>query len=367
MKYLLVTNVITNGGDYLIASCGREVVYKFISKEECSYLSRCDKNCSELNLGQYDAMIYIGGPLYEDRLLTKNAFPLLHKMKELKKRIFFLGCGWYGSDGDHKKVYGFKFSDEALEMLKYVDETGILGCRDHLTARILKNNGLSNVMMTGCPAWYSKPEEMKVLQERGKIKKVVISDAGLTKNPDTWNGKYSQMVSLIEYVCQKFENAEILFTFNNGINTKYSCEYNNRVREFLVEKGIEYFDLSNSCNGFKLYDDCDIHIGYRVHSHIYSLTRNIPSILICEDARGAGLNETLGLEVIKANVSKKEGCFISNPCLINQLKDVVEETLEQHTVIDKRITDYIEFVYKTSIKDFFIKVISEKKGAISNV
>ena len=40
----------------------------------------------------------------------------------------------------------------------------------------------------------------------------------------------------------------------------------------------------------KIYDDCSLHIGFRVHAHIYNISRGNQSILIDEDSRGKGFN-----------------------------------------------------------------------------
>lgn len=43
-----------------------------------------------------------------------------------------------------------------------------------------------------------------------------------------------------------------------------------------------------------------MHIGFRVHAHIYNLSRRNCSVLIEEDGRGAGVNQALGLCPITA-------------------------------------------------------------------
>ena len=45
----------------------------------------------------------------------------------------------------------------------------------------------------------------------------------------------------------------------------------------------------------ELYLNCDLHIGYRVHAHLFCLSQRIPSILVSEDYRGVGQNLSLGM------------------------------------------------------------------------
>jgi hypothetical protein len=42
------------------------------------------------------------------------------------------------------------------------------------------------------------------------------------------------------------------------------------------------------------YENVDLHVGYRVHAHIYMNSISKPSILIAEDGRGAALRRVIG-------------------------------------------------------------------------
>jgi len=68
----------------------------------------------------------------------------------------------------------------------------------------------------------------------------------------------------------------------------------------LCKGGINYCDISYSHEGMEIYDTCDLHIGFRVHAHIYNLSHRHRSLLIEEDNRGAGVNDALGLPRIRA-------------------------------------------------------------------
>lgn len=353
MRYLVVSNTISNGGDHLIAGCGIRMMERFAGKENFTFFNSYACSTENIDISLYDAMVYIGGPLYSDRLLNRNAFPLLYKMKEAGKRIFLFGCGWYGSNDSAEAVYGFAFQPEIKEILSYIDDTGILGCRDYLTQRILKNNGYQNVLMTGCPVWYRERRNDIPRNYEGEIKKIAISDLGMTKNSAFYDDKFQQFTAVADCVKQKFPKAEIIFTFNNGIRTKYSAAFNLRVAEFLDTQGIPFYDLSNGDENFRVYDDCDLHIGYRVHSHIYCLTQGIPSVLICEDARGIGMNKTLGLDVLKANASLEEEGYVNNPFLIRELSDAIDELAANRSYVCRKITELFSYYYDHGVGKFF--------------
>ena len=61
------------------------------------------------------------------------------------------------------------------------------------------------------------------------------------------------------------------------------------------ELGYEVMDTSYGLEKVSFYEECDLHVGYRVHGHIYFLAKRKPSFLIHEDGRGRGASEALGL------------------------------------------------------------------------
>jgi hypothetical protein len=60
-------------------------------------------------------------------------------------------------------------------------------------------------------------------------------------------------------------------------------------------RGWETVDITGAAEGFEVYDRAGLHIGYRVHAHLYSLSRAVPSYLVAEDSRGRGVHETVGM------------------------------------------------------------------------
>lgn len=61
-------------------------------------------------------------------------------------------------------------------------------------------------------------------------------------------------------------------------------------------------DISGSADGFLIYDNCDLHVGFRVHAHIYNLSKRNKTLLLNEDFRGFAVNETLGFYQIDIDI-----------------------------------------------------------------
>ncbi len=329
MKVLLLSRPVVNAGDFL-----------FTEKSVDAFDDICPGACVEKGhltgeytvdyLNGFDSVVLAGGPLYDDRFLNVENTPILGLLDRVKPKFYILSAGWYGRTAFIEDIYKFSFSPDSLKILKSIENKGgVLSVRDDITARVLQNNGLKSVKMVGCVAWYDhRFIDSTDPVRHGKVSRIIISDQGITKDNTTWDWKYKSLECAVKTIKASFPGSDIHFTFNGGIDTKYSGKYNNRITKLLESENITYSDISGSTKGFELYDTADLHVGFRVHSHIYCMSRRIPSILICEDARGSGCNESMGLPDIK-DYSVTGGELSENSYLGNQLnyyiKDLVSD------------------------------------------
>lgn len=359
MKFLVLTRAITNGGDYLIVKKVKEVLEYHTNRSEFCYKSGFDSFEGKIQyINSFDAILICGGPGYENRLLNTQSFPIFKLLNQINIPIHFIGVGWYGKTGNQEEIYQYKFSDKAKNILDAVTERGgYLGCRDYLSQRVLKRNGYTNSIMTGCPVWYDFDflNETKVRRKsQSEVKRIVISDPGMTKVKEQHMQRADQAINIIQLVQRLFPDAEIVFTFNNGIETVYSTSCNTRIFEFLCKQNIRVEELTKDAEKFAVYNPSDLHIGFRVHSHIYSLSRRIPSILIAEDARGCGINEVLGLEQI-TNYDIKESSNL-NPYLIECLEDAIQELFDSGFIKIENAFRIMKDTYEKQMKEFLYKI-----------
>ena len=91
---------------------------------------------------------------------------------------------------------------------------------------------------------------------------------------------------------------------------------------------------------------CDLHIGFRVHAHIYNLSKRNRSILLEEDGRGAGVNQSLGLSNIRVydEVRQYKGDIVRK--IQNRLHPVVNNYLQNEIIRNLErcaYTDWLEY------------------------
>ena len=114
--------------------------------------------------------------------------------------------------------------------------------------------------------------------------------------------------------------------------------------------GVKTVDISGSAKAFSVYDDCDLHIGYRVHAHIYNLSQRNISLLIEEDGRGAGVNQALGLNSIKAYKERNQ----FNTQLITKFNNFIERNRENNQYLIENIDDEFNMLFNNQFMQYEI-------------
>ena len=157
-----------------------------------------------------------------------------------------------------------------------------------------------NTLMTGCPAWYDLDKiEAQALFRRpvqGNIDHIAISDLPdrrTYRSPVLWFAMWSRNCNLARSpLCSTGDG--------RAINTQGDIwpPASRNLKTWLDRQRIDVCGIEYSNEGFGVYNDTDMHIGFRVHAHIYNMSQRHPSFLIEEDGRGWGLDETLGLDHI---------------------------------------------------------------------
>lgn len=328
MHILLLSRPVVNAGDYLFTARSLEAFENICPDADIQtgHISRA----YELDyLNQFDAVVAAGGPLYDNRFLTEEAFPALRYAAKMLPKLHFLSNGWYGPDAEAGSLSNYRFEHNVKKKLNTIEKRGgTFSCRDFISEYILRNNGIRNVTMTGCTAWYDY-DRLGMYEPicRGRVRRILLSDQGITKDPAVWEWKYKQVENTISLLKEIFPEAEFAFTFNGGIQTKYSEAYNLRICGLLRDNDIAFHDISGSMEGFSLCDAVDLHVGFRVHTHIHCMSRRIPSVLISEDARGIGCNTALGLHDIR-DFSVDRGKIAANSRMIQELEYYLSDLMK---------------------------------------
>lgn len=362
MKIGVLSGAYKNSGDFLIVersiallkyALGEDIELKVFLRNQS-----LDNQLDELNL--CDVLVFAGGPGYIPNLYP-NVIPLVKDLSLIKAKIFILGMGWYAANAANETIYNYTFTKETLQLFERILNDGfLLGCREYESVMALKNNGVYETVMTGCPAWYNldvvrEPYHYN-FEHNYEIKTICISDPANLTN-------YNHLKPLVEYLRNRFPQAKIKYVFHRGITadqftSTQTGNFLSSVVDYLKQENIEYVDIAYSAEGFKEFDDADLHIGFRVHAHIYCLSSRKLSILFEEDGRGAGVNNALGLKNITAYASNGG----LNTRLVNNLDDYLFELESNNYYRIQTAYKHIENHFGLMVQHIqTIKEIIEKK------
>lgn len=308
MKIAYLSGAYKNSGDFLIEERAIALLKHVYPQCELLRILRKDVEKHIDDMNGCDAAVIGGGPIYQTSLA--NYMPLETYIGRVSIPTMVLGGGWYGKNGSSHEMSNYRFDAPTRRFLEKIDQAGFgFSCRDIHTVNILRENGFSNAVLTGCPAWFDLRyvDQFGFRENCGDIKTIAVSDPARLYNLDG-------AVEVVKYLRRKFNDAEIVFLFHRGIDldahtSGKSAAKLHAIADQMRAMGVGCRDISYGTEGFAQYDHCDLHVGYRVHAHIYNMSIRNRTVLIEEDGRGAGVNQTLGLPSIRAY---DDGIAVSN-------------------------------------------------------
>ena len=93
----------------------------------------------------------------------------------------------------------------------------------------------------------------------------------------------------MDVIVEQYPDATHTCSFHSALS-----DSDKQLRAFAKDRSFEIVLASNDTSNLEFYDNCDLHVGYRLHGHISFLRRRLPSVLTGKDGRGYGFNATLG-------------------------------------------------------------------------
>lgn len=114
MKILLLSRPVVNAGDFLFTEKSLEAIKRICPNTEIT-VGHISNEYTETYVNSFDSIVAAGGPLYDNRFLTVDAFPIFRFIKNLRPSMYFLSNGWYGSDTLAENIYNYKFDNVVLK------------------------------------------------------------------------------------------------------------------------------------------------------------------------------------------------------------------------------------------------------------
>jgi hypothetical protein len=281
-----------NCGDHLIGMRARALLRSYV-EDDIITLDR--KALTEDHYALFKrarAVVLCGGPAYQ-----REMYPKVYALERerVKAPIRPLGLGWKSPAG--KSPASFKFGSEAAAFINDIHaRIPFSSARDPLTVEVLSHAGVKNVSMTGCPAWYDLARVERDYAHCVDVGRLVMSMPAIMQ---------PGVVELLAWLTQRFPKARRVVSFHHGLAPSSTGKGRETGREFVAfareakRQDWEIRGLASSLAQMeRLYGETDLHIGYRVHAHLFCLSRRTASILISEDTRGVGQCRALGAPIL---------------------------------------------------------------------
>lgn len=318
---ITLTGAFKNSGDYLIGHRARALLAAHTDHEIVDF------NRKEITADSYElfnkasAVLLTGGPAYQ-----AGIYPGVYNLdlSRLSVPVVAYGLGWKGKLGQEPK--DFSFTPDSEKFVKTIHEFPFVSsARDHLTTEVLANLGIKNTSMTGCPAWYDEEKLDQDFEER-EIKTLVFSMPAVIQD---------SVLPILKYLAKKYPKAKKYLAFNAGFSSTRNTgaaeitKWNSNIKLRAKLLGFSAVSFESDFPKFlEIQSSANLHVGFRVHSHIFSLSQRIASVLIAEDSRGVGQLEALGSPVLSAKQGPKELVEQIDLQLSNQSKSVQQAVLK---------------------------------------
>ncbi|MCC7442185.1 MAG: polysaccharide pyruvyl transferase family protein [Bdellovibrionales bacterium] len=308
-----LTGAFRNAGDHLIRHRAHQLLRRFVDPDI--------RDMNRLELGLRDphlellnsarAVFLCGGPAYQSHI-----YPGVYSidLSRIRVPVIPFGLGWKAPLGTQPS--SSFFTPESLEFVRTLHSAiPSSSVRDVDTRELLGTQGLTNVTLTGCPAWY----DLEKLDERFRFSpdtKTVVFSAPARVDANT--------IAVLRLLAKRFPRVRKVITFHHGFVPSWTLGglrtagtwtwLAARSRTLGFEPQSLQADLQGMLQTYSAPGT--LHVGYRVHAHLLCLSQRVPSLLISEDSRGDGQARTLGTNPIDGR----------SP----QLSDELEKALDDH-------------------------------------
>lgn len=279
MRYLLLHRAIRNSGDYLIHLRARQLIERArpdASIVEAEAWRPLRDQLGPDEMATIDAIIVAGGPGLQPRM-HPDVYPLV-PLDELRVPLLLLSMGTYFFPADADSIRAYRLDRRTVEFLHRVTGAGMpISVRDEVSRDIVERAGIGEVVMTGDVAWYAP--DAGPWPEHAEIASVAYTPPA---NPLF----FADGLALMRTLRRRFPDADLTVVSHRDAQQPFEA--------LAREIGAESVSIAGSVDGFEIYDRVALHVGYRLHAHLYRLSRHAPSYLVAEDSRGVGALRTLG-------------------------------------------------------------------------
>jgi polysaccharide pyruvyl transferase WcaK-like protein len=272
-SYALTDRSKKNAGDYLIHKRARELIMREKKVDSAALTTMTGwRRVNPDRVNAHRALIVCGGPALAHNFYP-TIYPLTNNLKRIRVPIFLLGVG---APALKPSLESLHLSEASLGALRHIcSNGGAISVRDPLTQELLERYNIYS-SVTGCPVYFH-PTETAQPKLPGPSPRILFTPGPLQLHPSFTRHQND----LLQGLTSAYPSTTVSFHRGRGEN--------------LNTNGVKVIDVTGGADKMEQYSNYDVHVGYRVHAHIWFVSTGRPSFLIPSDVRGIGANRLLDL------------------------------------------------------------------------
>ncbi len=271
-----------NVGDRLLLESTMEVVEEVHGPTDFHIHWRGEDFTSRLDyLNRMDGILLCG---FEYTKILSDQYQIAEDIDAVEPPLIPIGAIHRFFPGDERELARQRLDPSIRSFLDRVVRycpDGEIPVRTELVGRVLRQNGFRSTL-TGDPGWYDPEYIGEEFHTSDTIERLVFTTPH-------WSMYVDQAKELIDRLTRQFPAAERTVVLHSGPN-----DIDRELSSFARTVGWNVHYASHETEFIDFYRESDLHVGYRKHGHLAHLRWRRPSVILAEDSRVQGLNETLG-------------------------------------------------------------------------
>lgn len=341
-KYLIVSTYPEHGskniGDHLISHSTINAI-KHLKGDDVTIDSvwrAAAWNDVKEKVESADAVIFAGFAIR--RNMGTVEYPFLQDVMKLDIPIGVMSSGTSLNLVKNKSGIYSQISEQTRAMLSALTKKALFfTTRGYLTQEFCQGSGFES-QFSGDIAFFDKRFENRIFESGREIRKIAISDphhAAVFLRP---------FKLLLERVRSIFPKAEISLVLH-GVNPD--------VEAYCKSAGVKVEPIyENRSSGLDIYDEYDLHVGFRVHAHVSALVRRKYSYLLEQDGRGFDYGLTLERKISVSSFVHQEDVGI-----VDKLVGIATNRNRARLYVDNGAVDSMAAILKQDARNGFRKFL----------
>lgn len=215
--------------------------------------------------------------------MTEDEYPYLENILEEDIPFGVISSGTSIAVHDKTSNILESFSRKTISTLKKMDsQAKFFSTRGVFSQLVCKELGMNNSFFAGDIAFFSEDIRDKAFKLPKRVENIVVSSP---HNPNVYKDSLTTLIIDLKKI---FPNANLILA-QHGESSFF--------KDFCNKQKIQLIEIyKDKHSGLEIYDNADLHVGYRVHAHVSTLKRKKPSYLLEQDGRGADYGLTINVK-----------------------------------------------------------------------